>query len=71
MKGVFMENDLMDFARWVADMIFTEEEMDFDLFSELACRRLWKLGIVGKDDENWIYHTEEDNNTNDGKNDNV
>lgn len=56
-----MKDDFNDFARWVAEMIFTEEEMDFDLFSELACRRLLKLGIVGKDDENWIYYTEDDN----------
>ncbi len=36
-----------EFARWVAEKIFSGMlEEDPELFAELACRRLWKLGIV-------------------------
>lgn len=42
-----MSIDALEFAKWVTDEIFrgTVEE-DPELFAELACRRLWKLGIV-------------------------
>ena len=42
---------LFSFALWVADEVLSiedgkENEFDFILFAELACRRLEKLGIV-------------------------
>jgi len=54
--------DLMDFAKWVARWIFDPqfEEGGQGAFSELACRKLYKLGIITKTDDNWIFLDEDD-----------
>lgn len=46
----------MEFAKWVTKMIFDNgvEDFDFELFSELACRKLEKLGLVKKTESEWI-----------------
>lgn len=47
----------VEFAKWVTKMIFdnnTIKDFDFELFSELACRKLEKLGLVEKTDSEWI-----------------
>ena len=47
----------MEFAKWVTKMIFdnnTIKDFDFELFSELACRKLEKLGLVEKTESEWI-----------------
>lgn len=42
-----MSIDALEFARWVAEKIFSGMlEEDPELFCELACRRLIKLGMV-------------------------
>lgn len=47
--------DAMEFARWVVEKIFSGMlEEDPELFCELACRRLLKLGIVKvKNSKEW------------------
>lgn len=45
---------LLQFAKFVADWIFIDEpEKDIDFFTEVACRKLNELGIVGKTDDEW------------------
>lgn len=54
---------LLSFAHWVAKMVCVSDERwedEYsgyrDIFPELACRKLHKLGIVGKsEDGNWVY----------------
>ena len=50
-----IESDI-EFAKWVTKMIFDNgvEDFDFELFSELACRKLEKLGLVKKTESRWI-----------------
>lgn len=48
-----------DFAHWVAKQIFFKEIND-DLFVEIACRKLAKLGLVEKTDTEWVYVTADD-----------
>ena len=46
----------MEFAKWVTKMIFGNDEVedfDFELFSELACRKLEKMGLVEKTESEW------------------
>ena len=46
----------MEFAKWVTKMIFGDnevEDFDFELFSELACRKLEKMGLVEKTESEW------------------
>jgi hypothetical protein len=51
---------LRDFAVWVADEIFDEYyEDNARTFSEIACRKLYQLGIVKRDKEIWIYEPSE------------
>jgi predicted MarR family transcription regulator len=50
------EIDFEDFTKWVADQIFFKEVKD-DLFVELACRKLEKLGLVEKTNDEWVYTT--------------
>ena len=54
--------DLIDFAKFVAREIFDPEFENGGqyAFAELACRRLYKLGIVTKADGNWVFIDEED-----------
>lgn len=45
-----------EFAKWVTKMIFDNqvEDFDFEMFSELACRKLEKMGLVEKTEDEWI-----------------
>lgn len=46
---------LMQFAKFVADWIFSNDpERDFDFFSEVACRKLSEIGIVEGTRDEWI-----------------
>lgn len=45
-----------DFAHWVAHFIFFTGIKD-DVFTELACRKLNKLGIVESRNDEWFYTT--------------
>lgn len=46
---------LQEFALWVTDWIFKDDfEESAGAFAELACRRLYKLGYVFKEGENWL-----------------
>ena len=60
-KAVPDNKALLDFAHWVASMVCVEDDIWIDTnrcecFAELACRRLFKLGIITKDSEgNWTY----------------
>lgn len=55
--------DFEDFTKWVAKQIFDDEgmlngnETDTDLFCEVACRKLVKLGLVEvtKDEYRYIH----------------
>ena len=47
-----VESNYTTFAEWVAEQIFFKEVED-DLFVELACRKLEKLGLVEKTDSEW------------------
>ena len=47
-----------DFVNWVAKEIF-RENFDADVFIELACRKLCKLGIVKKRNGEWVYEGED------------
>lgn len=45
-----------EFAEFVAEEIFSEEwEFNKDSFSEIACRKLYKLGVIDKNDDEWVY----------------
>ena len=45
-----------DFAEFVAEEIFSEEwEFNKDSFSEIACRKLYKLGVIDKTNDEWVY----------------
>ena len=47
-------NDLSDFAEWVAGMVCSDDFEEYaDEFAELACRKLWRLGYIVKDGEDW------------------
>lgn len=50
-----VEPDL-EFAKWVTNMIFDNQvkDFDFEMFSELACRKLEKMGLVEKTENEWI-----------------
>ena len=50
----------LDFAEWVASEIFEGDGWEENMwsFSELACRKLEKLGIVKAVNGEWIYKEE-------------
>lgn len=52
-------NQLEDFAKWVAHWIFKEDTPP-STFTELACRKLHKLGIVDLDDGKWTYEEDDE-----------
>ena len=44
----------IEFAEWVAEEIFSDDwEYNKDSFTEIACRKLEKMGIVRKTDTDW------------------
>ena len=49
------ESESKQFAKWVADEIFDEENWEYnkDAFAEIACRKLAKLGIVRAKGDEW------------------
>lgn len=47
--------DLEKFAEWVAKEVCRDYFDEDGTFAEMACRKLWRLGIVKMDGENWIY----------------
>lgn len=51
--------ELYRFAKWVASEVCQEDfEENAGVFAEVCCRKLHYLGIVKKDDENWIFNAE-------------
>lgn len=53
-------SDLADFAEWVAGMVCSDDFEEYaDEFAELACRKLWRLGYIAKDGEDWKRSEEE------------
>ena len=53
---------LEDFARWVATEVIDEEMWAYNhlAFTELACRKLVKLGIMQESDGEYTYEVVED-----------
>ena len=50
--------ELMAFARFVAEEVVVDDNEwgnNQNAFPEIACRKLFKLGIVSKDGEIWHY----------------
>ena len=47
--------DLEAFAEWVARQVCREDFDEDGTFAEMACRRLWRLGFVRMNGENWEY----------------
>lgn len=55
--------ELLDFAHFVAKEVFQDDnywELNYRAFPELACRRLYKLGIVEKNNGAWHYEPKEE-----------
>ncbi|MCR5811384.1 MAG: hypothetical protein K6G34_08290 [Lachnospiraceae bacterium] len=53
-----MNQALLDFAHFVAkEVVVEDDQWSFNAFSfpELACRRLYKLGIIEEADGKWVY----------------
>ena len=56
------KRQLIRFAEWVAKQVVSGwQEENPGAFAEIACRKLFYLGLVRQDDVNWIYDGEEDN----------
>lgn len=50
---------LVDFAHFVAKEVFQDDdywELNYGAFPELACRKLYKLGIIEKSNGVWHYN---------------
>lgn len=44
-----------DFINWVIRTVFDDDDnKDWDWFSEVACRKLYKMGYIDKENGNWI-----------------
>lgn len=55
--------ELIKFAHFVAKEVVLEGdrwESNYMSFPELACRRLYKLGIIEKDGSRWYYEEPEE-----------
>lgn len=50
--------DLEAFAEWVAKQVCREDFDEDGTFAEMACRRLWKLGFVRMNGDEWEYGEE-------------
>lgn len=57
--AIDMATEALGFTEWVAKIIFNED-MDYDAFAELACRRLEKLGAVKADGDKWVLEVGEE-----------
>lgn len=54
------KRQLLRFAEWVARMVVKPDfEETAGTFAEVACRKLFYLGIVKQDGENWSYEWED------------
>ena len=54
------KRQLLRFAEWVARQVMKPDfEETADTFAEVACRKLFYLGIVKQDGENWTYEWED------------
>lgn len=51
------EDQLEEFARWVAAEVIDEEmwELNHQAFAEIACRKLVRLGIMRNSDGKYSY----------------
>ena len=50
------KRELIAFANWVASEIMNDDfEENVGTFIEIACRKLFKLGIVKVEDDKWVY----------------
>lgn len=56
------EDQLEEFARWVAAEIIDEEmwALNYLSFAEIACRKLTKLGIMQESDGEYLYAEDKD-----------
>jgi hypothetical protein len=53
-KALEQESNMEQFVEWVATEIFDEDwKYNADVFAEIACRKLAKLGIVRKNGGTW------------------
>lgn len=43
------------FAEWVAKQVCQEDFDEDGTFAEMACRKLWRLGIVRMNGDDWEY----------------
>ena len=50
-------DEVINFCEWVANEVLKEElwEVNSDSFAEIACRKLYKLGIIEKQGDSWVY----------------
>ena len=54
------EAELYRFADWVASEVCREDfEDNSGAFAEIACRKLYSLGLLEKDEDLWIYNDKE------------
>ena len=54
------KRQLLRFAEFVAKMVAQPDFEEYaDAFAEIACRKLCDIGIVKKDEENWMYEWED------------
>ena len=55
------EAELRRFADWVASEVCQEDfEDNSGAFAELACRKLYFLGLLKKDGDLWVYRQMEE-----------
>lgn len=47
--------DLEAFAEWVARQVCREDFDEDGTFAEMACRKLWRLGFVRMNGDEWEY----------------
>ena len=53
------KRQLKEFAHFVAKQVCRDDfEDESGAFAEIACRKLNKLGIIKKENDNWVYEFE-------------
>lgn len=54
------KRQLIRFAEWVAKRVVSGwQEENPEAFAEIACRKLFYLGVVGRTTEDWTYDEED------------
>lgn len=54
------KQEYQNFCEFIAECIMQDDfEEEAGFYAEIICRKLYKLGIVDKDDENWVLRREE------------